>query len=227
NNDFSVGTSPRLVVDGFNGRISVSAGSGNVIRVQATIRGTDRVEYSATQNGDTVTVFAKQTSNLLFQSPGADIEITAPAGTTVDLETSNGSIDVQGMTVSGTVKTSNGRLTLGDVRGSWNARTSNGSITVTRFQGSLDLETSNGSITVVGELTAGGSNEMTTSNGNINITLSGTPNVHVDASTSNGDVESKLPVTATSFGDSHLIGTIGTGGTELRLRSSNGSITIQ
>jgi len=224
---FSVGSSPRLVVDSFNGRITVNPGSDNTIRVQATLRRADKIDYQVSQDGDTVSVEARQKGRTIGRSPGADIEITAPSSTRVELRTSNGMIELRGMEEAGTLRTSNGKIVVENVRSELTARTSNGSIEVTSFEGSVDLETSNGSIRFTGELTPGGRNKMTTSNGSVTVSLQGTPSVRLDATTSNGTVTSKLPVLTTSTGDHHLAGTIGDGEAELTIHTSNGSVTIQ
>ena len=57
---FSVSSAPRLVVNGFNGRIVVNTGSDSTIRVQATLKKADKVDYKTTQDGDTVSVEAKK-----------------------------------------------------------------------------------------------------------------------------------------------------------------------
>ena len=50
----------------------------------------------------------------------------------------------------------------------------------------------------------------------------------VDASTTNGGITTDLPVTTTETGHHTLRGTINGGGSaELRLRTTNGSITIE
>ncbi|MFC1935585.1 DUF4097 domain-containing protein [Chloroflexota bacterium] len=224
---FTVGSSPRLVVGSFNGRIAVSVGSDNSIRVQATLKRADKIDYEVSQDGDTVSVKARQKERTTGRSPGADIEVVAPSSARVELRTSNGMIELRGMEESGTLETSNGKIVVEDVRGNLDARTSNGSINVTELEGSVDLETSNGAINFDGELTPGGRNEMGTSNGSVNVTLRGKPSIHLDATTSNGTASSKLPITATSTGDNHLAGTIGDGEAELVIHTSNGSVTVR
>ena len=228
---FSVGASPSLEVDGFNGSVVVNKGVSGTIRVQATLKGVDKIEYSVVQNGDKVTVVAEQEAgfNVNFgESPSAKIEITAPSNTQIDLRTSNGRIEAHGFEQSGAAKTSNGRIVLENVKGDFKAETSNGSIEIEGFEGAADLKTSNGSITFSGVLTQGSENRMRTSNGNINVTLEGTPSVELDASTSNGSVTSDLPITTTGRVDeNHLVGTIGNGDAELSIDTSNGSIRVQ
>ena len=207
---FVVGKSPRVVVSGDNGRIIV---------------------ISTTQEGDTISVKAKEKRRGIFNlgdSPRADIEITAPLNTRVELRTSNGSIEVYGMHQSGTMRTSNGKIVIEDVTGDFDISTSNGSVTILLASGTFDVETSNGRIEFDGELVPGGNNRMTTSNGSVEITLQGTPSVKLDASSGNGSVTARLPILSTSPGDEHhLVGTIGAGDAELFVRTSNGSVTIQ
>ncbi len=55
-----------------------------------------------------------------------------------------------------------------------------------------------------------------------------TPGVELDASTNNGKVKSDLPITISGeTSDDRLVGSIGTGGRHLLIRTSNGSITIR
>lgn len=225
---YTVGASPRLEVESFNGSIAVTPGSGDTIRVQATLRRADKLEYSVTQSGDTVRVEAtREAGTIIGRSPGAEIEVTVPPSASVVLRTSNGMIEVRGLEESVSLRTSNGKIVVADVTGAIEARTSNGGIEVTGLVGSAELETSNGRISFAGELVAGSSSEMQTSNGSVDVTLEGTPSVQLDASTSNGDVESDLPVLATSTGDRHLVGTVGDGEADLRVQTSNGSVTIR
>jgi hypothetical protein len=224
---FIVGSTPRLAVTSFNGSITVTAGPADSIRVQATLRRADKIEYAAVQDGDTVTVSARQEGRTFGRSPGAEIEVTVPPSTGVDLRTSNGMISLSGVQRSGSLRTSNGKIVVDGMAGDLIARTSNGAIGVTDFSGGVELETSNGSVEFDGELTPGSANEMATSNGTIRVTLRGTPSVRLDATTSNSTVTSRLPVLTTSAGDNHLAGTIGDGEAELRVHSSNGAVTIQ
>ena len=228
---FFVGDSPRIVVSGGNGGIVVISGTDGTVRVHATLRKPDELEYKATQEGDTISVEAKGKSRGFFnfgQSPGASIEITAPPNARVELRTSNGSVEVHGMHQSGTVRTSNGTIVLEDVTGDFDVSTSNGAVTISLARGTFDVETSNGRIDFDGELAPGGNNRMTTSNGSVDIKLRGTPSVKLDASSGNGSVSTRLPILTTSPGDEHhLTGTIGAGDAELLVRTSNGSVVVQ
>ncbi len=228
---FSVGASPSLEVDGFNGSIVVNQGEAGTIRVQVTLIKADQVEYIAVQDGDRVIVKAEEKDGFninLGQSPGARFEITAPASTMVNISTSNGHVEVRGLGEGGEVRTSNGRIFLEGARGAFEAGTSNGPIQVRDFAGSIDLSTSNGPISFAGALEPGSENEMTTSNGDISVELAGTTGVELDASTSNGRITSDLPIAISDeFSDERLSGVIGNGGAKLMIRTSNGSVTVQ
>jgi DUF4097 and DUF4098 domain-containing protein YvlB len=240
---FSVGASPVLVVTSENGSIDVETGPAGTIRVQATLRNANRVQYEVSEQGDTVTVEADVDSGA--RNAGADIIVTAPAETEVELETSNGRIELQGLEASGALRTSNGRVVIKDVEGDFDVRTSNGSIEVTsmegvgtlktsngpvtldKVKGAFDVGTSNGNISFSGEMIPGGDNRLETSNGSVTVELQGTPSVELDASTSRGNVTNELPIDASTKNAKRLVGTIGNGEAELVIRASNGSVTIR
>ena len=224
---FGVGSSPRLVVESFNGRVTVNAAPGNRILIQATLKRADRVDYEVSQSGDTVRVVASKIGKTIGRSPSVEIEVTAPSSTIIEIRTSNGAIELRGMGSSGIMTTSNGKIGMENVTGDFTGYTSNGAIEVVDFEGTVDLETSNGTIRFSGELKPGGRNAMRTSNGGVTVTLAGIPSVRLEASTSNGSIKSELPLLATSTGDNHLAGAIGDGEAELTIRTSNGSVTIR
>ncbi len=210
---FTVGADPRLLVDGENGSIVVIAGSDNTIRVQAALIKPSKLEYLVAQDGDTVTVEVDEKGSGIFtfgRSPSADIQVTVPPKTDVELRTKTGGIELTG------------------VEGTGILGTSNGDVVVQGAKGAFDVETSNGSIDFNGEMLSGGKNRLRTSNGSVTVTLEGEPSLKLDASTSNGSVTSDLPVLTTSTGDAnHLVGVIGNGDAELFIKTSNGSVTVR
>ncbi len=240
---FTVNGTATLVVNTENGKIEVNTGSDDEVRVQATLRGVNRIDYEVSQDGNTITVTAEITG--WFGNVGADITITAPANSDVELATSNGIISLNGIEGTGTLRTSNGMISLENVNGDFDGTTSNGRIEVDTMEGTgyfrtsnggvdlqgvtgeFDADTSNGGISFSGNLTVGGNNRLVTSNGNVVVELLGTPSVSLDASTSNGDVTCELPITATVTGDEHLVGTIGDGEADLYIHTSNGDVTIR
>ena len=158
-NAFQVSGSPRLVVETENGDITVRySGGAAEVRVTATIRDPEKVEYQTSQIGDTVSVLANASST----DAGVDIEVEIPKKAQLELESENG------------------RITLGDIDGSVSATTSNGDITVA---GRLEpgsqarLRTSSGDVEVTLVNTPGVWLDAETSDGEISsvvpITITG------------------------------------------------------
>ena len=243
---FTVGVSPTVVVNSENGSIEINAGTDNEVRVEATLTDAPRVQYEISQDGDTITIDAKISKEWwFFGSAAADIAITAPAGTYVDIDTSNGAVELHGMEGAGTLRTSNGKIVLKDVKGAYDGTTSNGAIEIGTMEGTcvistsngsvdlwdvkgeVEVESSNGEIWFSGEMTAGSRSRLVTSNGKVDVELFGTPSVSLDAKTSNGVVTCELVITATLTREDHLVGTIGAGEAELYIRTSNGDVTIR
>ena len=246
---FKVGPSPKLIVRGFNGRVRVEVGVDGLIQMNARVKRASRVIFDAVQEGDTVTIEAKSKGgglNLFGGSPGAEILVTAPAATTIDLTSSNGHIELRGIEGSGPIKTSNGRIHLENVKGRHEIRTSNGRVEVNGMEGDAEVRTTNGSIKLInvrgafqastsngsialeGELEHGTVCRLESSNGSVIVKLVGQPSLRIDARTSNGRVRSELQASkVTSEDKNHLVATIGEGEGELFIRTTNGSVLIE
>ena len=167
-----------------------------------------------------------------------------------DLTTSNGSIRLRNIRGRVEARTSNGAVDVQSVDAGVNISTSNGSVTIDNVRGSLRASTTNGAIR--GTLVDSAPNDpikLTTSNGSIDIRLQMPRNNDVTASTSNGSVTVRMPPNAgarlTATTSSHesistdfdvqvhgmltknrIEGTIGSGGPQLQLSTSNGAIRI-
>jgi DUF4097 and DUF4098 domain-containing protein YvlB len=137
-------------------------------------------------------------------------DVTVPRSMNLNIENTNGAIDIS------------------DVRGSHQISNTNGHIELLRCAGDVDAETTNGAIRAeLGEVNVGKSIRLETTNGRITVTLPKTLAARVDASTTNGSIKTDLPVTTTEFRRNTLRGTINGGSSaELRLRTTNGSINI-
>ena len=227
-NSFTVGESARVVVKTGNGGITVTAGQGNEVRVEAMLTVPEKLAYSITQDGDTITVEAKpKTGSTWRDCMQASVIVTVPTMTDIDLHTSNGAIDVEDINGSGILETTNGAIELFNVKGDFRGSTSNGAIDVLNAVGEVDLQTSNGRVSFEGELTTGGENRLVTSNGLVDVELLGEPSISLDASTSNGDLNIMLPITTSLVEKNHIVGTIGDGEATLYVRTSNGTVIIR
>lgn len=137
-------------------------------------------------------------------------EITVPRSMNVDVTNTNGGIHVT------------------EVNGKHELDTTNGKIEVKRCAGSLDASTTNGGISAeLVRVAQGQPLRFETTNGRIELALPAGMGANLDASTTNGSINSDLPVATTRTSSNSLRGTINGGGTSLRMRTTNGGISIK
>jgi DUF4097 and DUF4098 domain-containing protein YvlB len=152
---FTVKAGAVLVVDNQNGSVDVVVGGEGAITVKTTVYNPDKVEYVAELDGDTVRIKANITGvfgNLGGARTGADIKITVPPDTELFLESSNGRVEVSGISAKTKIGTSNGRVRVSSVTGRMDVRTSNGAIEVRGGGGEYHLRTSNGTLDMDGRV---------------------------------------------------------------------------
>lgn len=250
---FTVGDKPRLEVHGFSGRVRVNSGSPGSIRVRAKLKNPHSIEYRAVQEGDLVKVEARpdRQSGRVLPGPfgqrcGVNIEVVVPVATGVDLETSNGLVEVRGTEGGGTLRTTNGRIKVERFKGDLEASTSNGAVTLKTFSGSAELattnsrisiedgsgrfdaRTTNGSVKFQGSMEPGGANRLSTTNGSIKVALGAEPSLKLAAAADNGRVRCDVPGFVPTLDRRRKVeGTVGKGGAELTARTTNGSIAIE
>ena len=123
--------------------------------------------------------------------------------------------------------TVNGGLEIDGVSAPVEAGTVNGRIAVSTATGPVQATTVNGSIEANMSSLTGGDVRLTTVNGSVMAGLPLQLNADIDAVTVNGRVETDFPVKIIGkITPRHLRGTIGSGGSALKLNTVNGSITI-
>ncbi len=253
---FQVGASPRIIVETFNGRISIAAsGDGTVeARVQKRGSGTssaaakrdlDRVAVKFSQVDDVIRIEARRLDDATtLGNSGADVEVTVPAASSVELRTSNGRVESANVEGSVLVRTSNGPVITRGGRG-LDLDTTNGEITASAPSGRVVLRSSNGSIDILaakealvtaqtsndpitfsGTLGPGG-HSFETSNGTIALTLPGDAAFRFDGRTSNGSVRTEFLALRPT--DTSLSGTTGddpTPSIAIVARTSNGDLAV-
>jgi len=175
----------------------------------------------------------------------SNLELRVPRGTRVEVAAANGKVCISGLAngvrvrssnvavrvedVAGDVEihASNARLLCAGVRGKLLARTSNGKIEVERHRGALDASSSNGLIhAVIEELT--GPVVMATSNGKIALELPEEVDADVNLRVDNGVIRNQRSLCrCTRSSGGRLTGQLGRGGIPIKLRTSNGSISLR
>lgn len=216
-----------LEVKGVNGSVSARPASGSGASVRAEIEGNgddpSDVRVEVVEHDAGVTLCAVY--------PGEDNEC-AP-GDAGNLSSEDSDVEVrfrvrvpEGVNFTG--RTVNGAVDVSDLGGDVVARTVNGAISVSTT-GSATAHTVNGTIEAeMGALSGGGPYRFETVNGGITLTLPEGTGADVEARTLNGSISTDFPLTVQGrFGPRSLEGTIGGGGPELRLRTTNGSIELR
>ncbi|MFN2182916.1 MAG: DUF4097 family beta strand repeat-containing protein [Anaerolineae bacterium] len=148
---YDVGLAPQLTIDSFAGSIVVRAGEGSQIRVMATRHAPSasdlesvEVDIQPREGG-----FAVVTRNpRLLMNAWVRLELVVPVGTSFDVRTSSGGVELSGLRGGGKAETSSGRVTARNMIGTVSLHTSSGGMSVYGFEGDLQVHVSSGSIEV-------------------------------------------------------------------------------
>lgn len=227
---FDVRPGTSFVLDNTNGRVVVRSWDVPRVHVHAVKHAESRDPSEAKKVFDAMLIVPSQTADSLR------IETRIPrrndglfdwiAGISVNMTVLYDVTVPRSMNVQ--VDNTNGTIEISDVRGSIRVSNTNGRIDCSHCAGSLDAETTNGPIRAeFTDVDRGGAVRLQSTNGGLHVSLPRTVGARVDASTTNGSVRTDLPVLSTSSQSHELRGTINGGGAELRLRTTNGSISIQ
>jgi len=220
--DSTMPAGPLTVDAGDNGGITVEAWDRNEIRVRAVVRGSARSEERAREIAGGVQV---QSGGGRVSASGPDRDgdrrewwsvsyrINVPRKNDLDLNAHNGGISITGVNGNVRFDTTNGGVRLTDLAGRVSGATRNGGLTInlsgSRWEGDgIDVETSNGGVTLA---------------------IPDGYNAALDASTTNGGLRVDFPVTmqGTLSGRRNTLSTtLGSGGPEVRVRTTNGGVKI-
>jgi DUF4097 and DUF4098 domain-containing protein YvlB len=215
-----------------NGRIRIEPASGDQVEVQARVR-QSRGEVRILTNMDDGNLYVcpvvgnsgrcgpngyqsgsgRSGLRRIFgqrTSMHVDITVLVPDGVFADASTSNGNLDMNGITGEARARTVNGRIELANVYGPVTARSTNGAIRVR-----LD------------SLPAGSPVALRSTNGSITASLPHELDADVELATTNGRITSAFPITSNEVSRRRLLGRIGAGGREVTMRTTNGSITLR
>ncbi|MFH1006740.1 MAG: POTRA domain-containing protein [Candidatus Latescibacterota bacterium] len=154
-------------------------------------------------------------------------EVSVPRKMMLDLTTTNGRVEVEEVSGQVAAHATNGRIVFREVAGAVRARTTNGGVTIEGLVGTFDVGTTNGSIDVVWSEGGAGDCRASTTNGRITVRVPMNLSAVLDAATTNGRVWTEIPLTLEErAGKQKVQGTLGEGGPQLRLRTTNGNIHV-
>ncbi|MGB9465649.1 MAG: DUF4097 family beta strand repeat-containing protein [Candidatus Acidiferrum sp.] len=108
------------------------------------------------------------------------------------------------------------------------AATTNGNVEVSTSEWASARTTNGGVRVAMGNAKWSGELELMTTNGSVDVTLPASAEFKVDAATTNGGIRSDFPITVQGkFGPKTLSGTVGGGGRELKVATTNGGIELK
>ena len=206
---------PRLEVDaGHNGGIRVTAWDRSEIHIEARVMVWEASEARATEiargieireDGGRVEAAAPTGENW-----SVSYRIQAPRLTDLDLTAHNGGISVSAITGRLRLETHNGGLSLNALAGDVRARTRNGGVHVE----------------LVGAYWEGEGLDVETRNGGVKLEIPEDYSAELETGTVNGRIRIDFPVTVQGRIDRDVRTTLGAGGAPLRVRTTNGSVTV-
>ncbi len=176
----------------------------------------------------------------------ANLELRIPRGLAVDVTASNGKVSIHGVSgrvrahssngsvhiedVTGDIEivTSNAKVSCSNTRGRLLARSSNGKIELLNHSGSMDASTSNGLIRAALDEVGKEGVQLATSNGRIVLELPTHVDAEVDIRVDNGVIRNERELCKSSRASNGQIrGRLGAGGSLIKLRTSNGSVSLK
>ncbi len=173
NHDYGVSGQPTIVINDTSGMIHVGVGgSGKDVVIQATKQSDffgnpNDIKVNYIQNGNTINASVQEGT-----SGSVDFDVTVPQGSDLQLITTSGDINVDGVS---------GQMTLTTDRGDIHA--TNDSIT-----GTSKIVTNSGDIRFDGTIDTSGTYLFQSDSGTIDVALPGNSVFHLDASTTSGSI---------------------------------------
>lgn len=228
----------RLVASSQNGSIRVVPGEGQQVQLLAHLKAMGTTQEIADElltqidpiietNDGTLSISTPESIGM-FSS--ISFELQVPTGLSMMLKSSNGAIHVQNVAGQVQCQTSNGQIEVEGAVALVTAKTSNGRISLKNCHASIDAQSSNGRVEM-NDCHLLGNSRLKTSNGAISVQLASDHPIALEADTSNGSIKSELPleneVRKSSFLSGLLFATSQEAPFDLKLKTSNGSITIQ
>lgn len=232
NGSYAVTEQTILKVSNINGNVEITGWDGNNVTVDAVKKTTlgkaelDKITIDVTTIGNYLNIETKYTGLSTIQG-SVDYNIKVPRTIKIEsVASTNGAIQITESKGNVTTMSSNGAILLTDVDGYVSAETSNGRIEISGTTGIQDIRTSNGAITV--EVADFQQNvRIDTSNAAITVYLNPSLNATIEMTTSNSKISiTGITLDASVLEDTHVLGTLGTDGHRLDIRTSNAKIQL-
>ena len=243
-------------IENENGRTRVVGEDRDNVLVRVVKRARAETDAAAQDLAGNICVEAREaggTLSLAVATPRkwnrhgqANLEVRIPRSLQLDVTANNGKVCVEGLRSQVCARSSNGSVRITDVVGdieistsnakvgcdgtcgSLTARSSNGKIELHQHRGSINASTSNALIRASVEEMGESGVVMVTSNGRIILDLPDETNAEVDVRVDNGVIRAIRELTpCATEAAGRLRGKLGSGGTPIRLSTSNASISLR
>lgn len=254
--EYRLGDCPALYIHNANGRIHVIGEEREAVELRACKRARaestaaaerllDEIEVETSSEGDGFSIDV-QIPKRWNRRGSVNLEVRVPRLASVTIEASNGKLLVCGLRSRVRARSSNGPVTVEDVVGDVELYASNGKVACTgtcgrvvarascgkielaEHRGSVDASTSNGFIRATLEHVGAEGVRLSTSNGRIVLELPEKLDADVDLHVDNGIIRNDRDLQSeTRTVNGRVRGTLGKGGALIRLRCSNGSISLR
>jgi hypothetical protein len=212
-----------------NGQIEASTAAGDEVRAEGIRRGNDDdsdlfIEVVEYPDGVTIcAVHAKDKTPGRCHRGGVSSESTGwhqnRAKINFDVQVPRG--------VRFIARTTNGSVLARNLASVVEAATTNGDVDVSTSEWASATTTNGGVRVSMGSAKWSGELQLRSTNGSVDVTLPASAEFKLDAATTNGGIHTDFPMTVQgNYNSKELSGTVGSGGRELKVATTNGTIKL-
>ncbi len=211
------------------GALDVDASQNGGISVKGWGRNEVLVRYRVQTQAKTQAEADNLAAQIRLTTAGGQIRAEGPEGSRNAHWDVSYEIFVPRESSSIALRTQNGGISISDVRGRVQFEATNGGVSLKRLGGSVSGETVNGGLSV--ELT--GSNwdgeglDVKTTNGGLSVSVPENYSAHLETGTVNGGLNISPSIAEVSRETKRLSVNLGAGGTNLRIYTTNGGVSIK
>ncbi len=241
---FSTTGKPEVVLSTFDGSIEIRPWDKPDVQVIVEKRGRDdaaisSIEVHAEQSGNRVVVDVKAEKHgdrgfhLTWNfGRSAKLIVSLPAESDVTAKSGDGSIDVERITGKVDLRSGDGSIRARELSGEVNASTGDGSMTLEGKFGALRVHSGDGSVRIHAApgSTAASDWDISTGDGSITLEIPDGFGAELDAHTGDGRIHVNEITLSNVTGEirrNTVRGRLGSGGSAVRLRTGDGSITLR
>jgi len=166
---FTVGASPRVTVNTFDGRVTVHGWDKSEVSYTATKRANEeetlkQISIQSQQQGQTVSINAVEEE----QDGSVDFEVYVPRQSSLHVSSGDGALNLEGVSGEITLRSGDGPIQVSNGGGQLQVNTGDGRIQIIKFEGQVDARTGDGEIALDGNFN---SLSARTGDGTISLTV--------------------------------------------------------